>query len=344
MLLMDIVENVSLKNYSTMRLGGDTKHLIEIKNEAELKQATNWALNKNLPIIIIGEGSNIVWRDEGFEGLIIVNRIGGIEKINEEDNSVTVKAGAGEIWDKLVEWSVKRDLSGIEFLSRIPGTAGAAPVQNIGAYGAELSNVLTELEAFDSQSGNFVKLRNTDCAFSYRNSRFKSSDKRRFFITSITLKLNKTKSEPPFYESLQKYLDEHSIKEFTPKNIRQAVTEIRKIKLPDPSVVANNGSFFTNPIIDEQDFKKLRQKYPTIKGWPRDGRVKIAAGWLVEQAGFKDFHDKETGMGTWWGSALVMINENAKSTADLLAFKQKIIAKVHDMFGIVLEQEPELLP
>lgn len=342
---MDVREKVDLAKYSTMRLGGKARYLAEADSETKLKQLVEWARTQKLPTIMIGEGSNIVWRDEGFDGLVIVNKIGGIKALAENDDRLTIKTGGGEVWDKLVEWSVKKNLTGIEFLSRIPGTVGAAPVQNIGAYGSEISSVFTELEAFDTQSKKFVTLANKDCVFAYRTSRFKTVDKGRFMIVSVTLHLKKANPEPPFYESLQKYLDEHKISKFTPKTIRQAVTEIRKVKLPDPSVVANNGSFFTNPIIIKAQFEQLKQKHPDIKGWPRDdGRVKLAAGWLVEQAGFKDFHDHETGMGIWWGSALVMINEQAKSTADLLNFKQKIVGKVYEMFGVILEQEPELLP
>ena len=366
---MDIRENVDLSAYSTMRLGGKARYLAEADSETKVKNLVNWARQRSLPVVMIGEGSNIVWRDEGYEGLIIVNKIPGIKVLSEDNDSLTLQAGAGEIWDKVVEWSVKKDLSGIEFLSRIPGCVGGAPVQNIGAYGAELGSVLVELEAYDTNLNKFVTLASKDCAFAYRTSRFKTVDKGRFLITAITLRLIKANPKPPFYESLQLYLDEHKIRNYTPKNIRQAVTEIRKIKLPDPSVVANNGSFFTNPIISHAEFERLQKKYPDIRGWPAphqnlsgavgnriaerqvfgagprdDGRGKISAGWMVEQAGFKDVHDQQTGMGTWWGSALVMINEKAKTTADLLAFKQKIVAKVYEMFGIMLEQEPELLP
>lgn len=342
---MDIRENVDLSAYSTMRLGGQARHLAEAKSESRLKELADWSASHNLPLIVIGQGSNIVWLDEGFNGLVVVNQIAGIKTLLEDSKNLVVQAGSGEIWDRVVEWSINKNLSGLEFLSRIPGLAGAAPVQNIGAYGAELSSILVELEAYDNQAKKFVNIKNRDCGFAYRTSRFKTTDKGRFLITSISLRLSKSKPEPPFYESLQNYLDDYKVDEYTPKTIRDAVSEIRKVKLPDPSVVANNGSFFTNPIIAKSEFNKLKRKYPDIKGWPRDdGKVKLSAGWMIEQAGFKDYHDKSTGMGTWWGSALVMINEHAHLTADLLTFKQKIVSKVHDMFGIVLEQEPELLP
>jgi UDP-N-acetylmuramate dehydrogenase len=342
---MDIRENVSLAGYSTMRLGGNATYLAEAHSEDEIKDLLLWAMQKNLPFMAIGQGSNIVWRDEGFDGLVIVNKLKGRLVLSEDSSSVSVKIYAGEIWDEVVAKTVENGWSGIEFLSLIPGTAGAAPVQNIGAYGAELSNTLQEVEVFDTQTQTFGSIKNEDCGFAYRTSHFKTDEKGRFIITAIVLKLNKSNPSPPFYDALVKYFAEHNISDYTPRTVREAVIAIRSSKLPDPSVVANNGSFFTNPIIEKLKFDELKAKYPEIKAWPRDdGRVKIAAGWLVEQAGFKGVHDPKTGMATWEKQALVLVNEHAKNTADLLAFKQKILDKVQEMFGLSLEQEPELLP
>lgn len=344
MKLMNIQENVDLKSYSTMRLGGETHYLVEVKSEDDVKKIADWARKKNLPIIVIGQGSNIVWRDEGFEGLVIDNKITGRKILEENDKAATVELGAGENWDAAVAWTIVKGFSGLEFLSLIPGRAGAAPVQNIGAYGGELSQVFVQLRAYDPQAGDIVTLKKEVCGFTYRSSRFKVADKHRFIITSITLKLSKSVPTPPFYESLEKYFNERKISSPDSLAIRDAVIAIRNSKLPDPAKVANNGSFFTNPIVNKVEFEKLSQKYPDIKGWPQGDKVKLAAGWLVEKAGFKGVHDEETGMATWPAQALVLVNEHAKNTADLLAFKQKILSRVHEMFGIVLEQEPELLP
>ncbi len=341
---MALQENVSLAAYSTMRLGGAARYLTDIKNVLEIQEHYNWAHSQGLPVIMIGRGSNIIWRDEGFNGLVLVNKIMGREVLAEDNHAATVKIGAGENWDKAVEWTVDKKLSGIEFMSLIPGTAGAAPVQNVGAYGGELAYSLLELEAFDSKFNSLVKLQNHECNFSYRSSRFKTTDRGRFFITSITLNLRKTNPVPPFYESLQAYLDEHGIDKYTPRTIREAVVDIRRNKLPDPEKIANNGSFFTNPTVDSAAYERLKQAYPDIKGWPAGANFKIAAGWLVERAGFKGMRDPQTGMATWPTQALVLVNENARQTADLLAFKQKIVGAVQQMFGVTLEQEPELLP
>jgi UDP-N-acetylmuramate dehydrogenase len=274
-----------------------------------------------------------------------VNKIRGRKILGEDEQSATILLKGGENWDEAVAWTVEQGWSGIEFMSLIPGTVGAAPVQNIGAYGNELANILIEVEAFDTELQSFVGIPKDACDFSYRNSRFKSKDKGRFIITGTVLRLSKQYPAPPFYESLTKYFEQKNISEYTPQLVRQAVIAIRSSKLPDPKVVSNNGSFFTNPFVNKSEFEELKKRYPDIKGWPhKDGRIKLAAGWLVEQAGFKGIHDEETGMATWPAQALVLVNEHAKKTADLLAFKQRIVSKVQEMFGVTLEQEPELLP
>jgi UDP-N-acetylmuramate dehydrogenase len=342
---MKIFENVSLANFSTMRLGGPARFLAEARHKDDVEELVAWAKDRSLPIITIGYGSNIVWRDEGWPGLVIVNLITGGDIISEDEQSVTVRVSGGDTWDEVVEAAAKNGWSGVEFLSLIPGTAGAAPVQNIGAYGAELSSVLVEVEAYDTFNNAWVTLQSNECGFGYRTSRFKTSDKRRFIICGLSLQLSKTVPAPPFYEALERYFEQHPVPAYTPLAIRQAVIAIRSAKLPDPKKVANNGSFFTNPIINQEHYAALFQKYPDIKGWPTpDGRVKLAAGWLVEKAGFRGVHDEDTGMATWENQALVLVNEGARSTNDLLAFRQKIIFAVDQLFGVVLEQEPELLP
>lgn len=328
-----------------MRLGGKARYLCEVTSEDDLAEAVHWARQQNVPFLAIGGGSNIIWRDEGYDGLVIINSILGRQVIDDSGGTVIIKVGAGENWDDVVSWTVEQKLSGIEFLSAIPGKAGGAPVQNIGAYGAELSSVLREVSLYDTVEDSFGSILAENCGFGYRTSRFKTSDKKRFLITSITLALKRDNPKPPFYESLQDYFDEYKIHEFTPEIVRQAVIAIRSIKLPDPRKIANNGSFFTNPFVSADQYAELKKEFPEIKGWPTDdGRIKLAAGWLVEQAGFRGVHDAETGMATNPAQALVLINEHAESTADLLKFKQKIVDKVQKMFGVVLEQEPELLP
>lgn len=342
---MNIFNNVVLADYSTMHLGGTAAHLTEIHDRGELLAALQWADSQQLPVIMVGGGSNIYWRDEGYSGLVLVNRISRYEDYAEDDINHYITVGAGESWDSVVERSVAAGLTGIEALSLIPGTAGATPVQNVGAYGQEIAQTLVSIEAYDRQAKQFVTIPNTDCAFGYRSSRFKTTDKNRFFIMAITLHLMKGNPEPPFYRALADYLEQHSIYDYTPAVVRKAVIDIRNAKLPDPEVVANNGSFFANPIIDEADFIQLQADYPTIPHWSVEGgKVKLPAAWLLDQSGFKEIHDTETGMATWPQQTLVLVNEHARSTADLEKFKSKIVTTVAEKFHITLQQEPELLP
>ncbi len=341
---MHILEHVPLQKYSTMRLGGEAAYLAEITTKEEISEAAQWADSQSLPLIVIGQGSNIVWTDGGFPGLVMVNKIPGFEVPDEDANNLYLTIGAGEVWDSVVERSVEMGLSGLEQLSLIPGTAGATPIQNVGAYGREIAEVLVSVEAFDRQTREFVIIEAKDCNFTYRSSRFRTTDKNRFIITSLTVHLLRQNPKPPFYGSLQVYFDERGISEFTPAVVRQAVIAIRQTKLPDPAQVANNGSFFHNPIVEPAVLQRLQASYPEIVYWPTsDGKFKLSAGWLLEQAGFKGVHDAETGMATWPQQALVLVNEQAHSTADLLKFRQKILDRIEQMFGLTLEQEPELI-
>ncbi len=342
---VNILHNVSLASYSTMGLGGIAAYLVEVNNRMEVLEALSWAQTHQLQVLMIGTGSNIVWRDEGHPGLVIVNKILGYEVFNEDDNNFYITVGAGENWDTVVERSVQAGLTGIEALSLIPGTAGATPIQNVGAYGQEISQTLTTVEAFDTQVSDFVTLSAGDCDFAYRSSRFKTGHHGRFFITALTLHLNKGTPTPPYYGSVQAYFDQNGIKKITSGELRQAVIAIRKNKLPDPAKIRNTGSFFANPIVNAGELVQIRASYPDLPAWPlADGSAKIAAAWLIERSGFNNYHDAATGMATWPAHALVLVNEKAGNTADLLAFKQKIVDAVAAKFGIKLVQEPELLP
>lgn len=327
-----------------MRLGGIAAYMTEVNNRQDIQEAIAWADEHQLPAIMIGEGSNIIWNDDGFPGLVLVNKIQGFEVTGDFGTSKYITAGSGLNWDEFVAQTVDMGLTGIEFLSLVPGTVGGTPVQNVGAYGAEVSQTIVTVEAYDRQAKVFVTLRGTDCNFAYRTSRFKTTDRGRFFITNVCFALEQGLPQPPFYGALQRYFNEHNLTDITPKVVREAVIAIRSAKLPDPRQVANNGSFFANPIIESSAFVQLLNDYPDIAHWGvDDSKVKLSAAWLIEHAGFKDYHDPETGMGTWPSQPLVLVNEHAEKTAQLLAFKQKIVDAVSQKFGIVLEQEPELI-
>jgi UDP-N-acetylmuramate dehydrogenase len=343
---MNIFHGVTLADFSTMHVGGLAAHLAEVHNRTELTELLTWATTQNLPVIMIGGGSNIFWRDEGFAGLVIVNKMTGYEVFQEDDQNFYITVGAGENWDSVVARSAEAGLTGIEALSLIPGTAGATPIQNVGAYGQEIAQTLTVVQAFDRQTNSLVNVPASDCAFGYRTSRFKTTDHGRFYITSITLHLSTGSLQPPYYPALEQYLTENNITDRSPATIRQAVIAIRNSKLPDPAIVANNGSFFANPIVAQGQLAQIQADTDlSVPHWPtQEGLVKISAAWLVEQAGFKDYSDAETGMATWPAQPLVLVNKSAQSTADLLSFKQKIVDAVQSKFGVTLQQEPELLP
>jgi len=336
---MDIHIDIPLKNHLTMRLGGVARFMTDIHSPEEAAEAVKRATAQHLPIYILGGGSNTLVKDEGYDGLVVRNRIPGFEIIDETATDATIKIGAGEIWDDVVKRVVDMNLTGIECLSMIPGTAGAAPVQNIGAYGQEVADTLLSLEAYDKQSDSIVTLTNEQCRFSYRHSIFRGEEMGRYIITSITLRLYKSAPHPPFYKAVQDYLDKNDISIYTPQALREAVIAIRTDKLPDPKERPNSGSFFKNAIIETWQLKDLKTRFPDIPAYDMtDGSYKIPTGWLIERAGFKGqllhgirVHDK---------NALVLINESASGYADLARARDEIIGGVRDKFRIMIEQEP----
>lgn len=336
---MNVQTNIQLSTLTTMRIGGVANYVADATTPAELQQIYQNAKKMQQPVFILGEGSNVICHDEGFSGVVIHIRIPGMEVIGEDKDTVTIKAGGGEKWDKLVEFTVQKNLSGIASLSGIPGTVGAAPVQNIGAYGQELSDTLVSLEAYDTQTDSFVTLENNDCGFSYRNSIFRDGSKGRYAITSITLRLFKAPPKPPFYDSLQKRFDELGVTEYTVQLVRDNVLAIRSSKLPDPAKLPNSGSFFKNAIVEKWKVEDLLKEYPDMPTYPVDEeRMKIPAGWLIETADLKGrvLH----GFKVHEGNAVVLINESANNYADLSAAREEIVGAVRDMFQIILEQEP----
>ena len=336
---MEVHTNIPLKNYTTMKLGGPARFMVEVRTVDEVIAVHRNARSKNLPIFILGGGSNVIASDAGFNGIVIRIRIPGFEVIADDLNTTTIKIGAGENWDNVVKQTVDLNLSGIEAMSMIPGTSGAAPVQNVGAYGQEIADTLVSLEAYDSQTDAMVVLENAACGFAYRDSIFRGDQKGRYVITSITLKLSKTAPSPPFYDALQNYFDTHNITFFTQQTVREAVIAIRTEKLPDPTVRPNTGSFFKNAIIETWQLTELQKTYPDMKVFDMgNGTSKVPTGWLIEQAGLKGqllhgmrVHDK---------NALVLINESATGYADLALARDEIIGAVRDKFRIQIQQEP----
>lgn len=323
-----------------MRLGGLARYVAEIDNESDLVEAYHFARENNLPTYILGGGSNVIGRDEGFAGVILLNRMKGISVFESDAEKVRITAQSGTRFGDLVEFSTKLwngdsfGYSGIEALAEIPGSVGAAPVQNIGAYGQEIGDSLYRVGVYDTREQRFRQLTKAQLGLGYRRSIFNhGAEIGRYFITNVTVELSKKWMEPPFYNSLQAYFNEHNIADLTPAIIRKAVSDIRSRKLPDPRWVASSGSFFKNIYLDPEAAEAARER-----GIPVFDNGKVAAGWLIENAGLKgcDFY----GMRVSEDAALVLINERAKSYADLARARAAIVAQVYDKFGLTLEQEP----
>jgi len=336
---MDIHTKIPLKNFTTMKLGGDARFMVDAHTAEDVADICKKAKQNSLSTFVLGGGSNVIATDKGFDGIVIRMRIQGFEIIADDIGSTTIKLGGGENWDSIVKRAVEMRLSGVEAMAAIPGTAGAAPVQNVGAYGQEIADTLVSLEAYDKENEQFVTLQNADCGFSYRDSLFKNEEKNRYVITSITIRLSKDMPKPPFYAALQKYLDEHSINIYTPEIIRDAVVKIREYKLPDPRILPNTGSFFKNAIVEEWRLNDLRKIDPNIPVYEMgDDQYKIPSGWLIEQVGLKGalLH----GMRVYDKNALVLVNESATSYKDLMDARDEIIYQVRRKFSIEIQQEP----
>lgn len=336
---MNVRENVPIKDLTTMRLGGTARFVLEVEQASEVPEAYAFAREKNLPVYVLGGGANTLGRDEGYAGVIIRCRIRGVEAV-EEGDSTLLTVGAGEIWDDVCALAAKRGLTGIEAMSSIPGTAGAAPVQNIGAYGQEVADVLESLRAYDTEVGEFCELTHDDLGFGYRRSILNGAAKGRYFVTELKLRLRPGQMQPPLYANLQSYLDEHDVRDYTPQAIRQAVVTIRDGKLPDPKSVASAGSFFKNiHFSDEASKAAAEAKGIPVFGAP--GNYSVSSGWLIEHAGLKGqlLH----GMRVCPTAALVLINESAENYRNLAAAREKIRQAVRAKFGYDLEQEPEEL-
>ena len=336
---MDIHTNIPLKNYTTMKIGGPARFMVDVHSVEDLIAVYRNAHARQLNVFVLGGGSNVLASDAGYSGLVIRIRLPGFEIVHDDINTTSIKVGAGEDWDEFVKRTVDMRLSGVEALSMIPGTVGASPVQNIGAYGQEVSDTIDLVEAYDTQTDQIVSLQPDACEFSYRHSIFRGREQGRYIITAATFKLSKNLPQPPFYDGLQAYFDAHGITAFTHQIVRDAVIAIRSEKLPDPLVLPNSGSFFKNAIVEKWQADELSATYPDLKTYAMsDGKVKIPTGWLIEQVGLKGktlhgmkVHDK---------NALVLINESADSYANVAAARDEIMGAVRDTFQIQLEQEP----
>lgn len=339
---IDLKENIPLKDLTTFKVGGRARYLAEVENEDELVEAINFARQKNLPIFVLGGGSDILVSDDDFDG-VVIRFIGKKIEFDEKNGHVLVKAGAGLGWDRLVAVAVEKGYQGIEAMSGIPGTVGASPIQNIGAYGQELKDVFVELKAYDLKERKFVKFERDDCEFGYRESIFKKPDtKGRYIISKVVFRLEKDKKPPVKYESLKKHLEENGVDNPGLKEIREAVLELRGKKLESPEVIGNAGSFFKNPIVDKKILERLKKEYPDIPFYDIDGKAKLFSGWLIEKAGWKGKKYKNAAVSD--RNALVITNpEGVAKASEIRELAEKIAEDVDEKFGIELEPEVQLI-
>lgn len=333
---MNILHNISLKPYNTFGIEVSTSHFVEIHTIEELKELHKSELFK-LPKLILGGGSNILFT-KNFEGLAIKLSIKGIEILEDTEEHITIKVGAGEIWHELVLKSIENNWAGIENMSLIPGTVGAAPMQNIGAYGVEIKEVFVELEALHIKTGELKKFNKTDCEFGYRWSVFKGELKNQYIITSVTLRLNKTPEFKTEYGDIKNTLAEMNVTELSIKAISDAVIKIRQSKLPDPKQIGNAGSFFKNPEILTSQFEEIKKNFTNIPGYSiSDSITKVPAGWLIDQAGWKG---KTIGnIGVHKNQALVLVNYGNGSGNEIFNLAMMIKDSVLKKYGIEITPE-----
>ena len=346
---LEIRENVNLAELTTMKIGGTAKYFTEVTSPKQLADIFDWVANKNLPYFILSGGSNTIFDDGEYNGLIIQINIKGFEIISEDANSCTVKVGAGEDWDETVKRTVDKGLAGMEALSGIPGKTGATPYQNIGAYGQEIKDTLDSVEVYDSTDRQIKVINSQDCQFGYRDSIFKSSQKGRYIITAVSFKLSKNPASLPNYKDVQKYFEERGLSKPSAKQIRQAVLEIRKTKFVDPSIMPNSGSFFKNPEVSRETAEKIMAKFPEVKPYPQDNKIfplengnyKIAAGWLIQELGYKgkDFGKVRVDP----NHALVLENKQGATQQDLLKLVSDIQKSAKEQYDIDLEPEPVIV-
>lgn len=335
---MKTQQNISLKPYNTFGIDVSAQKFVEVNNNSQLKLILQ---NNTLPLLILGGGSNLLLTKD-FKGVVIKNNIKGIDLIDEDDDSVTLKVGAGENWHQFVTYCITNNYCGVENLSLIPGNVGASPMQNIGAYGVEVKDIITKVEAVNLKDFSVKDFENKECEFGYRTSIFKTSHKGQYFISAVTFKLSKYPNLNTSYGAIGEELKNRGITNPSIKDVSDAVIAIRQSKLPDPAQIGNSGSFFKNPIVTEEVKNNIISTFKNAPNYPQlDGSFKMAAGWLIEQCGWKGkvignfgVHDKQ---------ALVLVNYGGAKGSDIFQLSEDIISSVQQKFNITLEREVNIL-
>ena len=332
---MKFTERPSLKPFNTFGLDSRAGALIEIENEEDLLELPGFDPRRDF---VLGGGSNVVFLGD-VPGMVYLNRIAGIAVVGEDSQNVRIEAGAGENWHGLVRWTLEQGLCGLENLSLIPGSVGAAPIQNIGAYGVELASVLESVTAWDWRAGRWATLSREDCRLGYRDSRFRSEDAGRYLITSVRLALSRSFEPRIDYPGLAEELGAEPTRA---RDVSDAVIRLRRRKLPDPASGGNAGSFFKNPVVSGDQAETLRARHAGLPAWPlAGGKVKLSAAWMIEACGLKG--RREGGARVSPQHALVLVNEGGASGHDVSALAIEVQKAVHATFGVRLEPEPLLV-
>ena len=336
---MKVEKNIALGKLNTFGIKAKAAEFVSIESQEEA--ATFFAEYdlENKKFLILGGGSNLLLTKD-IEGVVIQNNIKGIKKIEEDDQHIVLEVGAGENWHQFVIHCVKNNYAGLENLSLIPGNVGASPMQNIGAYGVEVKELITKVLALEIETGNLVEFNNAECAFDYRSSIFKTSHKDKYFITAVHFRLKKSPEFNIEYGAIKQQLEKDGVAKdnLSIKAISDAVIAIRQSKLPDPKKIGNSGSFFKNPIITEEKFNQLKKRFKSMPAYQLpQGGYKLAAGWLIENAGWKGFREKDYGVHR--NQALVLVNHGNASGEEIFDLSERILYSINKKFGVKLERE-----
>ncbi|MCI0566078.1 UDP-N-acetylmuramate dehydrogenase [bacterium] len=331
-----------MAHHTTFRAGGRARFFAVAESEDDLRDIISYARKKNIPFFVLGGGSNVLFGDRGFPGLVIKMNIRGIAYGKEKGGITAVSAGAGEHWDNFVGGTVARGFYGLENLSFIPGSVGAAPVQNIGAYGAEAGDVIVEVSTLNTETLEIEIFSKEACMFSYRDSFFKSPAGGKYIITRVVFGLSSKGSVNISYRDVKDYFEERRNDSPALSDVRDAVIAIRTRKLPDVREVGTAGSFFKNPVVSVYDIEKLKEKHPDVKFFPHGDAVKISAGWLLDHVGgFRGY--REGNVGAYKNQALVIVNESGASASEILAFAERMQKIIYEKTGITLEPEVKIV-
>jgi UDP-N-acetylmuramate dehydrogenase len=337
-MMKNVKENKSLKALNTFGFEAKARYFSAPDSLSEMKSILAEAKMDDIPVYILGGGSNVVFAKD-FDGLVLCPQIKGIEIVKETSEYTLVKVGAGVVWDDFVHYAVKNNLSGVENLSAIPGNVGASPVQNIGAYGMEAKDSIDSVNGIFIKSGSRFELKNAGCNFAYRNSIFKNELKHKTIITNVTFRLSKKPEYKLDYGNLKDGLKKYG--EINLLNIRKSIIDIRANKLPDPKELGNAGSFFKNPMVEEAEAERLLEKYPSMPIYPSGSKMKLSAGWMIEKCGLKGF--RENNIGVHSEQALVLVNYGGGTASGLIAFSQMVQNTVFAEFGVEIEPEVSVI-